>query len=151
MQEGKFRPSAGTEIAAEGEVDSSKNAVPDITADILTAEACNLRICCEKTDHRNGNKLNRNSDDQSENDSNQCSTPHGLFGTLLLSSTDVLRAERRNSGKHGRWNQEQEADDFLYNTDCSRCFQTAPVSDDGNDDKGDLNKNHPVGRSEHRF
>ena len=72
MQEGKFRPSAGTEIAAEGEVDSSKNAVPDITADILTAEACNLRICCEKTDHRNGNKLNRNSDDQSEKDSNQC-------------------------------------------------------------------------------
>ena len=140
MQEGKFRPSAGTEIAAEGEVDSSKNAVPDITADILTAEACNLRICCEKTDHRNGNKLNRNNDDQSENDSNQCSTPHSLFGTLLLSSTDVLRAERRNSGKHGRWNQEQEADDFLYNTDCSRCFQATPVSDDGNDDKGDLNK-----------
>ena len=67
VQEGKFRPSAGTEIAAEGEVDSSKNAVPDITADILTAEACNLRICCEKTDHRNGNKLNRNSDDQSAN------------------------------------------------------------------------------------
>ena len=42
VQEGKFRPSAGTEIAAEGEVDSSKNAVPDITADILTAEANGL-------------------------------------------------------------------------------------------------------------
>ena len=38
VQEGKFRPSAGTEIAAEGEVDSSKNAVPDIGMDILSAK-----------------------------------------------------------------------------------------------------------------
>lgn len=29
---------------------------------------------------------------------------------------------------------------IFYNTDCSRCFQATPVSDDGNDDKGDLNK-----------
>ena len=96
VQEGKFRPSAGAEVTAEGKVDSRKNTVPDIPADVLAAEPCNFRICCKQTDNRNGNKLHGNRDNQPESDRDHDSAPHGLFCALFLSGTNIMCAECRD-------------------------------------------------------
>lgn len=65
MQKGQPRFSAGTEIAAEAEMDSRKNAVKNVTTEILTAEMDNLcagrrALICEQRDNWLCGELNRN-------------------------------------------------------------------------------------------
>lgn len=145
MQEGKPGFSAGAEITAEAEMDAREDAVPDISPHILTAQtdhlgSVRLSAVSEEGDHRFGGELHHKDNESAEADGDQRGITKGEPCPLRFARADILRAEGGNSRQHGGWNQEQEADDFFHDPNRGRVVQPSPVSDDGDDDKGDLDQ-----------
>ena len=106
MKEGKLRPSAGTEISAEAELETCEKAVPHIAPEILPAKANDLRAICsgkirKKRNDRFRNELNPHSDHQTDRCGKQYGTAKGFYSPLRLTGSDILRAKSRNCGKHG--------------------------------------------------
>ena len=121
-------------------MNAGKNTIPDISANVLCAEKNNGCICSEKSDNRSCDKLDQYRDDQAKSNGDHHGIAKCLLCTVILSGTDILSCECRNSRKHGRRNQEQKADDFFHNADSSGCVQSAPVGNDRNNNESNLNK-----------
>ena len=121
-------------------VDKIRNTIPDISANVLCAEKNNGCVCSEKSDNRSCDKLDQYRDDQTKSNGDHHGIAKRLLCTVILSGTDILSCECRNSRKNGRRNQEQKADDFFHNADSSGCVQSAPVGNDRNNNESNLNK-----------
>ena len=121
-------------------MNAGKNTIPDISANVLRAEKNNGCVCSEKSDNRSCDKLDQYRDDQAKSNGDHHGIAKCLLCTVILSGTDILSCECRNSRKHGRRNQEQKADDFFHNADSSGCVQSAPVGNDRNNNESNLNK-----------
>ena len=121
-------------------MNAGKNTIPDISANVLCAEKNNGCVCSEKSDNRSCDKLDQYRDDQTKSNGDHHGIAKRLLCTVILSGTDILSCECRNSRKHGRRNQKQKADDFFHNADSSGCVQSAPVGNDRNNNESNLNK-----------
>lgn len=130
VHERKVRFLAGAEVAAEAEIHARENAVPDIAAQVLAAEQHDAAVPGEHGD----NLLRRKKDDDGNRRRIQKRPPR----PLLLARAEVLGAQRRDGGKHGRRNKEQHADAFFHDADRSRIVKPAPVREHGYDDERDL-------------
>lgn len=58
----------------------------------------------------------------------------------MLARTDVLGGEGGDGGEHGGGHQEQKADKLFHNAHRRRIVQPSAVGNNGNQEKGDLNK-----------
>ena len=70
MDKGISRPSAGTEIAAETEMDPCKHAVPDITFQVLGACIDHCLVICKQVHHISCCKLDDNGNEQAKSPCN---------------------------------------------------------------------------------
>ena len=87
-------------------MNAGKKAVPDITAQILTACKDRIAIRSKQGNNRFCDKLDQNRNHNSESGSQINRIAERLFGTLRLVGTDILRAEGRNGRKHRGWYKE---------------------------------------------
>lgn len=99
MQEGQTGFSAGAEIAAEAEMNSGKNAVKNVPAEILPAKAddlCAVRRAgvCEQSDNRLGDELNCDRGQNTEARGKHDGVPQRLDCPAGFPGTDILRAQR---------------------------------------------------------
>ena len=145
MQKGQIRPAAGAEIAAEAKLDSRQKAIPHIASQILAAQAHHLTALrggyVRKQGHnRFRNKLYGYGNRQSQGGHHQNGVPQGLHSPLRLARANILRPQRRHGGQHGRRPQKQKSNDFFHNSHGGRVVQPAMVGDNGNQQKGNLNK-----------
>lgn len=140
VQKRKFRSATGAKIPAKAEMNARENTVPDVAAQILTAEHDNGGICCKQTDDRRRDKLDGQSSDNAKADGDTDAAPQYLYRTLRLSGTDILCAKCRNCGKHRGRYQEQKTNDFFHNTNCGGIAESAAIGNHGNDKKGNLNQ-----------
>ena len=98
-----------------------KDAVPDIALKILSTQPdhvrapCRRRVC-KQGDNGLGGKLHHSGGAQAESDGDQDGIPQSLYGPLRLSRADILRAQRRDSGKHGGGHKEEKADDLFHDS-----------------------------------
>ena len=121
-------------------MNSRKQAIPDVSADVLPAGQNHDGIGGKKAHHRFGDPLHHDADAQPESGCNKDGIAQGKRGTLVLSGTDILCPQCRHSGKHGRRYQEQETDDLFHNAHRCGIAQTAPVGNNGNHDESNLDK-----------
>ena len=140
VQEGNSGFFAGTEVTAEAEMNAGEKAVPDITAQILTACKDRIAIRGKQGNNRFCNKLDQNGNHNSESGSQINCIAERLLSPFRLIGTDILCTEGRNGRKHRGGNQEQEADNFLYDTNGSSIGESALVGNDRNEDKGNLDQ-----------
>lgn len=138
VHERKVRFLAGAEVAAEAEMHARENAVPDVAAQVLAAEQHDADVPGEHGD----NLLRREKDDDGNRRSvhrrNRSRIQKRPPRPLLLARAEVLGAQCRDCGKHGRRNKEQHADAFFHDADRSRIVKPAPVREHGYDDERDL-------------
>ena len=145
MQERQPGFSASIEISAETEMDTRKNAVPDISSQVLPVQPYHIRTTfgvSVRKQRYDGfrRKLNDDGGNHTEANSKQDRIPQCLNCPFRLLSTDILCAQRRNRRKHRGRDQEQKAHYFFNNTNCRRIVQAPVIGNDGNDDKSNLNQ-----------
>ena len=106
-------------------MDTCKNAVPDISSQILSAQPYHTRTACDVSVPKQRydgfcRKLNDDGGKHPEAHGKQDRIPKRLNCPLRLLCADILSAQRRNRGEPRGRDQEQEAHYLLYNTDCCR-------------------------------
>ena len=84
---------------------SRKHAIPDISAQVLTAETDNLCssgsiLIRKQTNNRLRYKLHQDSYDKTKACCNINSIPEGLSGTFRFTGPDILGTERRYRRQH---------------------------------------------------
>ncbi len=102
MQKGDPGLSIGTEISAETEVDACKDAVPDIAVQILASKADHICIIGKQADGTLPCKLHEDGDQNSIGYSNDGGAGQSLTCPFVLSGTDILGAQGRNSLRQHR-------------------------------------------------
>lgn len=140
VQERNLRTAVRTEISAEAEMNAGKQAVPDITADVLSAGQNYGSVGGKQSHHRFGNALHDDADEQPKSCGDQDGVAKSQCGAIVLAGADVLGTQGRYGGQHGRRNQEQEADDLFHNADGGCVIQATLVGDDGDNNEGNLNE-----------
>ena len=86
---------------------AGEDAVPDIAAQVLAAQAHDLRAArgggvCEERDGRFGRKLHQQGDGRAEGDGDYRRVAQSETRALRLARAQVLRAERGDGGEHRR-------------------------------------------------
>ena len=145
MQKGKPRLPAGTEIAAEAEMDSRKQAVPHIAAQILPAQPHYLRPfrfgrVGKQPHNRLRRKLGQHAHAQAETGCDDHRVAQRLPCPFCPARADVLRAQGGHRRQHGGRDQKQKADDLFHNAYGGRIVKPPAVGDHGNDKEGNLDK-----------
>ena len=140
MQKRQPGPPAGAEIAAEAELDTDKEAVPDIAAQILPSCCDDAFIGREQPHDGLGYKLNKDAYKHAEAGGYCNCVPQCFLRTLRLSRSEILRAERRHRREHRRGHKEQKAYDLFDYADGGGISEPAAVCNDRYDNEGDLNK-----------
>ncbi len=145
MYKGNQGQSIGTEISAEAEMDSCKNTIPHISSHILSAKGNDLGAAClglihKQADKGLGGKLHHKRCRDSPHSGNQNRVAQCQTCPVMLSGADILGRKGRYRGKHGGGNQKHDSNQLFHNADCRRVIQSPLVGNDGNHNKGNLDK-----------
>ena len=140
MQERKLAAAVSAEIPAEAEVDTRKEAVPDIPAQVPAARDGHSRVAGKQSHGIGGDKLHQHTHDGPKGQRNADGVVQCPGGTVVLSCAHVLGPQRRHRGQHRGRHQEDEADDLLHDAHSGGVRQAAPVGNDRDEQKRDLDK-----------
>ena len=138
MQKSQIRSAISAKVAAETEVNSRKDGVPDIAADILTSQKDHRRICREKSKHRLRRKLDQQIDDHTVCNRNKNGIAQGFCRPVMLPGADILRCERGDSCQHRRRHDKERPDHLFHDPDRRRVVQSPVICDHRDNDKRDL-------------
>ena len=122
-----------------------EEAVPDISAQVLTAEcdddgsACGRSIGKQRHGGLSG-ELHQYRNAQTEARREQDSVQKRLFCSVGLSCAYILRTESRDCREHGGGYEEEKADDLFHYADGGGITQPALIGDDRDGDKCNLYK-----------
>ena len=94
----------------------------------------------EEGDDLGGDELHEHGHDEAEPSGDDNGIAQGALGPLRLAGPDVLGTQGGDGGEHGGGDQEKKADDLFHDAHGSRIRQPAPVGDDGDDEKADLDQ-----------
>lgn len=140
MEKGDPGQAAGAEIAAETKMNPRKQAIPDISGQILAAGQNHLRFVRKEAHHRSGGKLHGKGGDGSEGGGDGDRIAQGQPCAVIFSGTDILGSQRRYRGEHGGGDEEQHTDDLLHDAYGGGIVQSPSVGEYGDHDKRDLDK-----------
>ena len=140
MQKRQPRPAPGAEIAAEAELDAREQAVEDVAADVGRTGLHHRLVGGEGPHHTGGDELHQKGHHRTEAHADGDGVPEDVVRPVVLARADVLGAQRRHGGEHGTGDEEEEADDFLYDAHRRRVGEAALVRHDGDEHEGHLNK-----------
>ena len=122
-------------------MDTGEDAVDDIGAEVFTAKTHDFRLMGdEEGDDPLGAEVDEQGRKKAEDDADTDAVAERLPPARIVSGACILRGEGSDGREHGRGDEEEEADDLLYDADSGSDFDAAAVRDGGDDEEGDLDE-----------
>ena len=140
MDERQLAAAIGAEIPAETEMHPGKEAVENIPAQIPRARRNDGGVGGEQPHDIRRDELHQHGRHRTKAQRNADAVPQRSRCTVVAACADFLCAQRRHGGEHRRRHQEHKADELFHHAHSSCVCQAAPVGNDGNDQKRNLDQ-----------